>query len=64
MLDTFAHRENIGIGGAHVVGDDDAAIDLKLGGLRQVNIRADADRQHHQVGGNKAPVGKLHAFGA
>ena len=31
--------------------------------LGQVDIGADADRQHHQIGRNEAAVGQLHAFG-
>ena len=50
MLDAFADRVDIGIAGAHVVTDDDAAVDIEPGGARQVDIGADADRQHDEIG--------------
>ncbi len=43
--------------------DDDAAIDIELRRLGQVDIGPNADGQHHQVGGNEAAIGELHAFG-
>ncbi len=56
MLDALADREYIRVGGAHVIGDDDTAVHFQFGCFRQVDIRPDADGQHHQVGGDEAAV--------
>ncbi len=42
----------------------DAAIDFQSGGAREIDIGADADGEHHEVGRDEAAVGELHAFGA
>ena len=63
MLHAFADRENIRVAGAHVVEHLDAAIHLQAGGARQVDVRPDADGEHHQVGRNRPPIRELHALG-
>ena len=63
MLDAFADRVDAGSAGAHVVADQDAAIDVETGGARQVDIRPDADRQHDEIGRDLAPVGEHDALG-
>ena len=37
---------------------------LQPGGARQVDVRPDADGEHHQIGGDGAAIGELHALGA
>ena len=64
MLDAFADREDVRIAGAHVVVDGDAAIDIESGCAREIDIGADADGEHHEIGRDRAPVGELHALGA
>ena len=64
MLGAFADREDVGIGGAHVVVDHDAAIDVEAGSAGQIDIGADADRHDHEVAGNLAAVGEPHALDA
>jgi hypothetical protein len=63
MLDAFADRVDVGIAGAHVVADQDAAIDVELGNAGQIDIGPDADRQHDEIGRDLASVGEDDAFG-
>ncbi len=63
MLYALADRVDFGVARRHVVADQDAAVDVELGGARQVDIGADADRQHDQIGRDLAPVGEDDAFG-
>ena len=63
VLDALAHRKNERVAGAHVVAHHDAAVDLQPGSNGQLDARTNADRQHHQVGGNLAPVFQQNAFG-
>ena len=64
MFDAFADREDLRIGGTHIVVDHDAAIDVEPRGSGQVDVGADADGQHHQIGRDGTAVGQPHAFGA
>ena len=49
-----AGREDAGGAGAQAIVDDDAAIDVQAGRLRQLERRPDADAEHDQVGGQRA----------
>ena len=50
MLHAFADRIDSPVIGLHGVGDDDAALAMEAGLARQLDIRADADRHHDEVG--------------
>ena len=51
MLHAFADRVDARVVGLHGVVDHDAALAIQAGLLGQRDVRADADRHHHQVGG-------------
>ena len=62
MLDALADREDVGIGGLHVVVDHDAAVDVETGLVGQVHVGTDAGRHHHQLGLERGVVRQRHAF--
>ena len=65
--DAFAEREDVGIGGAHGVVDDDAALDREAGIGGEAGLGTDAHRHHHDVGGDHRAVleqNSLNAVGA
>src|SRR6185437_8382314 len=63
MLDAFADGVDARGAGAHVVADQQPAIDVEPGRPPEVDIGADADRQHDEVGRNLAAVGEQYALG-
>ena len=50
MLHALANRVNRGIGGAHAIIDDNAAVARDAGVFRQSDTRANADGHHHEIG--------------
>ena len=62
VLDTFADREDVGIGRLHMVVDDDAAIDVEAGLVAELHIRPDSRRDHDQIGFENLAVLERHAL--
>ena len=61
MLHAFADRVDARVVGLHGVVDDDAALAVQACLARQLDVRADADRHHDQVGRNLRAVLEAHA---
>ncbi len=62
MLGAFADGKDIGIGGAHLVVDDDAAFDQNARRLGGFDVRPDADGHDQQRRRNDAAILQLQAF--
>ena len=62
MLHALADREDVGDRGLHVVVDDDAAVDVQPGFVRQVDVGPDAGGDHDQIRFEAAVVGERDAF--
>ena len=56
MLHAFADGEDVRIGRAEIVGNDNATVDIKSGGPRQSDLRADADCENHQIARHLPPI--------
>src|SRR5581483_10343545 len=63
MLDALADRVDVAIARRHVVADDDTAIDVEFGGLRQRDVRPNADGQYDEVRLDAASVGEHDRLG-
>ena len=63
MLDALANCVDARVAGAHIVADQEAAVDIEPSGARQVDIGADADRQHDEIGLNLAAISQQHTLG-
>ena len=61
MLHAFADRVDAPVEGLHGVGDDDAALAMEARLARQLDIGADADRHHDEIGGKLRAVREAHA---
>ena len=61
-LDGVADREDVRVGGAHVIVDADpaAVADLEPGRLGQRGVRPHADRENHDVGRIRLAGRRLH----
>ena len=64
VLSALADRQHALVRGHHAVVDDDPALDGQAGRTGQVDLRADADRDHDEVGLELGAVGEAHAANA
>ncbi len=62
VLGAFADGEDIGIRGAHLVVDDNAALDHQARRLGRLDVGADTDSHNQQRGRNDAAVLQLQAL--
>ncbi|MEY9514527.1 hypothetical protein ABIF16_005258 [Bradyrhizobium elkanii] len=61
VLHALADRVDPAVIGLHGVGDDDAALAVQPGLLGELEIRADADRHHHEIGRQLGAVAEPYA---
>ncbi len=59
IFHAFPDREDVGVGGPHLRVDQDRPADLEPRLPGEPGRRADADRHHHEVGGQFGPVFQL-----
>jgi hypothetical protein len=62
MLHALPDREDVGVGGFHVVVDDDAARDVETGFEAQLHVGPNAGRHDDEVGLEATVVGQRHAL--
>jgi hypothetical protein len=62
VLDALADGEDVGIAGAHVVADQNAAVDVEAGAASELDVGPDADGDDHEIGGYFAAVRQADAF--
>ena len=60
MLHAFANGEYIGVAGAHVIVDPQAALDDESRLLGELGVGTDADRHHDKRGFDLPAVGEPH----
>src|SRR6185369_11447321 len=56
MLGAFTHGENVGVRCAHVVADDNAPIEVQVGGLREIDVGTNANGHDDKIAVNGAAV--------
>src|SRR4029077_20566154 len=62
MLDAFTHGMDIRIAGRHVVADQDAAVDVEPGTSGRIDVGADHDGEHAEIGNNPVAIGEQYRF--
>ena len=64
VLDALTHREDVRIRRLHAVVDDDAAIDVEAGFIRELDVRADSRGHHDEIGFENRAVVERDTLGA